>query len=48
VVEIQRCIKVCYANALSYEEVEDVTNVKVLETATRLKEIAKDLVKGGA
>ncbi|MDY6895124.1 MAG: 4Fe-4S dicluster domain-containing protein [Thermotogota bacterium] len=42
------CIKVCYPGALSYEEVEDITNVKVQETATRLKEIAKDLVKGGA
>ncbi len=40
------CVKVCKAEALTFEEVEDVVLAKQKRTAVLLKEIGKDLVKG--
>ena len=40
------CVKVCFAKALTFEEVEDVVLAKKQGVAVRLKEIGKDLSKG--
>jgi len=44
--ETQLDVKVCFAKALTFEEVEDVVLAKKQGVAVRLKEIGKDLSKG--